>query len=181
MKLLAPLSAASLAAAASPAQQVLQQPLHEAARQPLDAFHRVFADFRKSTAPHNVSEKLKAEGEKLTKAFYSAAESVLPPPKAPRRRPDSYWDAVVRGKDLQDVQIARESGARRKPDGELSAYTMRSKKVDPGELDVDPNAKQYSGYLDDEEEDKHLFYCKQAPYYFSLKLMNVARVLRVSQ
>jgi cathepsin A (carboxypeptidase C) len=37
---------------------------------------------------------------------------------------------------------------------------MRVKKVDPAALGVD-KVKQYSGYLDDEEEDKHLFYCEQ--------------------
>lgn len=49
---------------------------------------------------------------------------------------------------------------RGKPDGKLSKYDLRSKAVDPSELGVDPGVKQYSGYLDDNENDKHLFYCE---------------------
>lgn len=45
-------------------------------------------------------------------------------------------------------------------DGDLEAYNLRAKKVDPSKLGVDPDVKQYSGYLDDEENDKHLFYCR---------------------
>jgi cathepsin A (carboxypeptidase C) len=41
----------------------------------------------------------------------------------------------------------------------LEQYNLRGKKVDPSKLGVD-TVKQYSGYLDDEANDKHLFYCK---------------------
>jgi cathepsin A (carboxypeptidase C) len=44
-------------------------------------------------------------------------------------------------------------------DGKLENYNLRAKKVDPSKLGVD-TVKQYSGYLDDEKNDKHLFYCK---------------------
>jgi len=44
-------------------------------------------------------------------------------------------------------------------DGKLEAYNLRTKNVDPSKLGVD-TVKQYSGYLDDEQNDKHLFYCK---------------------
>jgi len=44
-------------------------------------------------------------------------------------------------------------------DGKLENYSLRAKKVDPSKLGVD-TVKQYSGYLDDEKNDKHLFYCK---------------------
>ncbi|CDK28353.1 unnamed protein product [Kuraishia capsulata CBS 1993] len=40
---------------------------------------------------------------------------------------------------------------------QLSNYKLRVKKNDPGELGVD-SVKQYSGYLDVEDEDKHFFY-----------------------
>ncbi len=43
-------------------------------------------------------------------------------------------------------------------DGKLEDYNLRAKKVDPSKLGVD-TVKQYSGYLDDEKNDKHLFYC----------------------
>lgn len=44
-------------------------------------------------------------------------------------------------------------------DGKLEQYNLRAKKVDPSKLGVD-TVKQYSGYLDDEANDKHLFYCR---------------------
>lgn len=44
-------------------------------------------------------------------------------------------------------------------DGKLEAYNLRAKRVDPSKLGVD-TVKQYSGYLDDEKNDKHLFYCR---------------------
>ena len=46
-------------------------------------------------------------------------------------------------------------------DGKLETYNLRAKKVDPSKLGVD-TVKQFSGYLDDEENDKHLFYCKSS-------------------
>lgn len=44
---------------------------------------------------------------------------------------------------------------------ELANYNLRANKMDPSKLGVD-KVKQYSGYLDDEAQDKHLFYCKFA-------------------
>ena len=49
-------------------------------------------------------------------------------------------------------------GKERAIDGKLEEYNLRTKKVDPSKLGVD-TVKQYSGYLDDEKNDKHLFYC----------------------
>ncbi len=40
----------------------------------------------------------------------------------------------------------------------LSNYKLRGKTVDPSALGVD-TVKQYAGYLDDNEKNKHLFYC----------------------
>ena len=84
------------------------------------------------------------------------------PPKRPNRRPDAEWDHIVRGSELQSVWVENaETGVReREVDGKLENHTLRVKKVDPSALGVDPGVKQYSGYLDDDEEDKHLFYCK---------------------
>lgn len=82
------------------------------------------------------------------------------PPKPHIRRHDSEWDHIIRGADIQNVWVQTTDGAKERAiDGKLENYNMRVKKVDPKALGVD-TVKQYSGYLDDEEEDKHLFYCQ---------------------
>ncbi|ODV85319.1 hypothetical protein CANARDRAFT_7965 [[Candida] arabinofermentans NRRL YB-2248] len=55
------------------------------------------------------------------------------------KKPDSFWDFHVDNKEKFDN------------------YKLRVKKTDPGALGVD-HTKQYSGYLDVEDEDKHFFY-----------------------
>lgn len=86
-------------------------------------------------------------------------DAFLPAPKTHRRKHDSEWDYVVRGKEIQNLWVQNSHGeSQRKIDGKLANYDMRIKSVDPTALGVD-NVKQYSGYLDDNEEDKHLFYC----------------------
>jgi len=83
------------------------------------------------------------------------------PPKKHTRRPNSYWDHVTSGANIQSVWVENADGEREQEiDGRLEDYSLRTKKVDPSELGVDPDVKQYSGYLDDDKEDKHLFYCK---------------------
>ena len=85
---------------------------------------------------------------------------LLPTPKGHKRRPDSHWDHIIRGADVQSVWVENEQGEReRHIDGKLNTYDLRAKSVDPALLGVDPKVKQYSGYLDDIENDKHLFYC----------------------
>lgn len=93
-------------------------------------------------------------------AMEAAKNSLLGvPPKPHTRRPDSTWDHIVRGADVQNMWIEGEDGqSRRKVGGKLDTYDLRAKKVDPSKLGVD-DVKQYSGYLDDNENDKHLFYC----------------------
>ncbi|KAF2143467.1 uncharacterized protein K452DRAFT_269012 [Aplosporella prunicola CBS 121167] len=79
-------------------------------------------------------------------------------PKPHTRRADSEWDHVLKGADVQSVWVENAKGQKeRDVDGRLEAYNLRAKKVDPSILGVD-KVKQYSGYLDDEENDKHLFY-----------------------
>lgn len=81
-------------------------------------------------------------------------------PKPHTRKHDSEWDHVVKGADVQSVWVENEQGVKeREIDGKLENYNLRVKKVDPSALGVD-KVKQYSGYLDDDEEDKHLFYCE---------------------
>ena len=83
-------------------------------------------------------------------------------PKKHSRRPDTQWDFIIKGADVQSVWVENEHGeSERKIDGKLDAFDLRTKKVDPASLGVDPQVQQYSGYLDDNENDKHLFYCKR--------------------
>ncbi|KAJ9650863.1 hypothetical protein H2198_009833 [Neophaeococcomyces mojaviensis] len=88
-----------------------------------------------------------------------AAASYFSLPKKHNRRPDHEWDHIVRGADIQNVWIQNSNGEKeREIDGKLDTYDLRVKAVDPSSLKVDPDVKQYSGYLDDNENDKHLFY-----------------------
>jgi cathepsin A (carboxypeptidase C) len=120
---------------------------------------------------HDISESLKSVPEHVREAwtevsmmFPEALEQATTQtkPKAHRRKPDSEWDHVLKGADVQSVWVENAQGVKeRELDGKLENYNLRAKKVDPSKLGVDPTVKQYSGYLDDEEEDKHLFYCKR--------------------
>ena len=158
MKLLASsllLGAAS--AAVSPQQQVLgeqPEPFTEAWAKPL----------------HNLQDSLKSLSAE-TRAVWDEVSSMFPEamsqatfsskPKPHTRRPDSEWDYVVRGADVQSVWVENAQGDKeRELSGKLDTYNLRAKKVDPSALGVDPGVKQFSGYLDDEENDKHLFYCE---------------------
>lgn len=79
-------------------------------------------------------------------------------PKKHTKRPASHWDFHTSGKAIQDVWVTNKEGEQeRELDGNLEAFKLRTKKVDPKSLGVD-DVKQYSGYLDNEEDDKHLFY-----------------------
>lgn len=81
------------------------------------------------------------------------------PPKKSNRRPDSEWNHIVRGADIQAVWVEGDDGEKhRKIEGRLDSYDLRVKAVDPKILGID-TVKQYSGYLDDNQNDKHLFYC----------------------
>jgi len=78
-------------------------------------------------------------------------------PKPSKRRPDSEWDHVVKGADVESIWVETEGQKHRKVGGKLENYNLRARSVDPSKLGVD-DVKQFSGYLDDEEQDKHLFY-----------------------
>ncbi|KAI9780386.1 MAG: hypothetical protein M1816_002872 [Peltula sp. TS41687] len=80
-------------------------------------------------------------------------------PRPHKRRPNCHWDFITKGADLQSVWVENADGQKeREVDGRLEPYNLRTRKVDPSKLGVDPGVKQYSGYLDDNENDKHLFY-----------------------
>ena len=79
-------------------------------------------------------------------------------PKAHERKHDGEWDFITKGQEVQELLTMNENGEmEREIDGHLEAFNLRTKKVDPESLGVD-KVKQYSGYLDNEEDDKHLFY-----------------------
>jgi cathepsin A (carboxypeptidase C) len=118
---------------------------------------------------HNLEESLKSlTGE--ARAAWDEVAMMYPEsfdkaafftnPKPHTRKHDSEWDHIVKGADVQAVWVENEHGEQeREIDGKLENFDLRVKKVDPGELGID-TVKQYSGYLDDNEEDKHLFYCE---------------------
>ena len=151
------------AAAAPPVQQVMsagREHMESLTQQGSDAF---------SKASHLVEEQLKTLSgeakqlwEEMTNYFPGTeAAPMLSLPKKATRRPSSHWDHIVSGADVQSVWVDGASGTKeREIDGKLEAYDLRVKKVDPASLGVDPDVKQYSGYLDDNENDKHLFYCE---------------------
>ncbi|KAK4505568.1 hypothetical protein PRZ48_003531 [Zasmidium cellare] len=79
-------------------------------------------------------------------------------PKKHTRKHDSEWDFITKGQEIQELYTTNSKGEKeREIDGHLEAFNLRTKKVDPSALGVD-KVKQYSGYLDNEEDDKHLFY-----------------------
>jgi cathepsin A (carboxypeptidase C) len=150
-------SAAS--AAIAPQQQVLK-------------FPSSFSELKEEawTKPlHNLEESLKSlTGE--ARATWDEVAMMYPEsfdkaaffstPKPHTRKHDSEWDHIVKGADVQSVWVENAQGEKeREIDGKLEQFDLRVKKVDPSVLGVD-KVKQYSGYLDDNEEDKHLFYCE---------------------
>lgn len=83
----------------------------------------------------------------------TTAKSSSPVPET-FRRPDQAWDFIVKGSDMED-----ELDKRGEASSSISAYNLRGQSVDPSSLGID-TVKQFSGYLDDDQNDKHLFYCK---------------------
>ena len=147
----------AVSAATSPQQQVLQPP-----RQASDVWSKPLHSLQESLKP--LTEEARAIWDEVTMMFPEdmAKANLHSLPKKHTRRPDSHWDHIIKGADIQSVWVESENGGQeRDVDGKLESYNLRSKKVDPSSLGVDPGVKQYSGYLDDEENDKHLFYCKE--------------------
>lgn len=144
------------ATAASPFQHVLQLP-----KQLSDASTNPIQNLQESLK--SLSAEVRAVWDEVAGMYPEDMEKAtsLPRPKKHTRRPDSHWDYVIKGADIQSVWMENESGGKeREIDGDLEAYNLRARKVDPSRLGIDPGVRQYSGYLDDEENDKHLFYCK---------------------
>ncbi|KAH8752144.1 putative carboxypeptidase Y like protein A [Hyaloscypha finlandica] len=165
MKLLASTVLLGAASAAMTNQQHIlsnpfkgQTPLKEAAKPVSDKWAESLQHLTESMK--NIPAEAKALWDEVAMMFPEAMDkaSFFSPPKPHTRKPDSTWDYIVRGADVQSVWIENEKGEKeREIDGKLKTYNLRAKKVDPSKLGVD-KVKQYSGYLDDEENDKHLFY-----------------------
>jgi len=163
MKLLA---STLLLGAVSAQQKVLhdsakpQSPLQQAAKAGTDVWTKALGSLAESM--HEMTDEVKAVWDEVTMHFPEAMEKAnfFSAPKPHTRKPDSVWDYVVKGADVQSVWVENSKGEKeREIDGKLDTYNLRAKKVDPSKLGVD-KVKQYSGYLDDEANDKHLFYCK---------------------
>jgi cathepsin A (carboxypeptidase C) len=150
---------ASVATAAVPPQQ---QPLRlpksfpGAAKDILDTQLHHLKD-----ALHGLTDEAAAVWDEVAALYPEdmSAASFFSLPKKHTRRPDHEWDHIVRGADIQSVWVENADGEQeRYLEGNLDTYDLRVKEVDPSALGVDPGVKQYSGYLDDNENDKHLFY-----------------------
>lgn len=145
-------------------QQVLQSPIKESTTLK-DAVKPVVDGWAKSLghladSMKDIPAEAKALWEEVAMHFPEAMDKAtfFSAPKPHVRKPDSTWDYVVKGADVQSVWVENSKGEKeREIDGKLDTYNLRAKKVDPSKLGVD-TVKQYSGYLDDEENDKHLFY-----------------------
>lgn len=183
------------AASAANLQQDTQHVLNGAAEKASDVTSS-WADKIKDyeAAFGSMTSEAKAVWDEISLLIPNAFDA-LPPlnkPKKHARKPDSHWDFITKGADVQSVwtKATAESESHRVVGGDLEAYNLRTKAVDPSKLGVD-TVKQYSGYLDDEANDKHLFYCtliSQRPYHTSCTLPILwhqltlsGRVLRVAK
>lgn len=104
------------------------------------------------------SDEIRAIWEEASTVAPAAIENVVSqveaaagsrPTKEGTRRPDSEWDFHLNG---------AEAAQRLGDDFDFANYALRARHVDPSKLGVD-TVKQYSGYLDAFELDKHLFFC----------------------
>lgn len=158
MKLLASALLVSAAIAATTPQQ---QHVLKASKQFSEAFSKPLHNLQASLK--SLSSEARTLWDEMVLLYPKEMDalSFFSSPKPHARRPDHEWDHVIRGADVQSVWVEGENGVKeRDVEGRLEQYQLRTKKVDPSSLGVDPGVKQYSGYLDDEEDDKHLFYCE---------------------
>lgn len=154
------------AAAVTPAQQVLQSPekvvesAHEAAPKIAEALTQPLRELKEELK--SLTSEAEEVWEEISNMFPGSLDNIpfFSPAKKHTRRPDSHWDHIVRGSDVQGIWVENANGEKeREVGGRLETYDLRVKSVDPSSLGIDPDVKQYSGYLDDNENDKHLFYC----------------------
>ncbi|KAI9048939.1 hypothetical protein LZ554_006789 [Drepanopeziza brunnea f. sp. 'monogermtubi'] len=135
-----------------------QNPLHDSAEPVANAWSKSLGHLVESMK--DMTAEAKAIWDEVTMYFPEEMEKAtfFSAPKPHTKKPDSAWDFVVKGSDVQSVWVENANGEKeREIDGKLESYKLRAKHVDPSKLGVD-TVKQYSGYLDDDEDDKHLFY-----------------------
>lgn len=139
-----------------------QHVLGDAVKKPLSsgddaaAASSPFAAFKEAVKGMTIDAEALWEDVKLLVPDAFEKSTFFSSPKKHTRRPDSHWDHIVKGADVPDAFVTTAGGS--KSHDSLEAYNLRVKAVDPSGLGID-KVKQYSGYLDDEENDKHLFYC----------------------
>ncbi|OQO05882.1 Carboxypeptidase Y A [Cryoendolithus antarcticus] len=162
MKVASALLFGAAAASVTPPQQVLQAPQviqdafksaagKAAGSKPLKYLQHELKHLTEE-ARHSWDEVAMMFPEEMSKASFVSS------PKPHVKKAHSTWDYHTSGKDIQDVWVTNSEGVKeRELDGDLEAFKLRTKKVDPAKLGVD-KVKQFSGYLDNEEDDKHLFY-----------------------
>lgn len=148
------------AAAVTPDQQVLRAPeaVQEAFKSATskDAWSKPLSAL--SSELKHLTDDARAVWDEVAMLFPEemSKASFFSSPKPHTKKSD--WDFHTIGKEIQDVWVTNSQGDKeREIDGNLEAFNLRTKKVDPSSLGVD-KVKQYSGYLDNEEDDKHLFY-----------------------
>ncbi|EKD20552.1 uncharacterized protein L3040_004158 [Drepanopeziza brunnea f. sp. 'multigermtubi'] len=135
-----------------------QNLLHDSAEPVANAWSKALGHLAESMK--EMTAEAKAIWDEVTMYFPEEMEKAtfFSAPKPHTKKPDSAWDFVVKGSDVQNVWVENANGEKeREIDGKLESYKLRAKHVDPSKLGVD-TVKQYSGYLDDDEDDKHLFY-----------------------
>ncbi|KAK0621431.1 extracellular carboxypeptidase [Bombardia bombarda] len=154
------LGAASAASFQDQAQHVLSDGFSKA-NEAMRPFAEAFADAASfEDAVKGMDLKTKALWDEIKMLVPDSAfdhPTWLSKPKPHKRRHD--WDHVVKGADVQKLWVQDTDGkdSHREVDGRIEDYNLRVKSVDPSKLGVD-SVKQFSGYLDDEAADKHLFY-----------------------
>jgi len=96
-------------------------------------------------------------------------------PKAASKRPDSDYDYIITGDELESMYVTNKGNGekRKKLSGNFKNKKLRVKK--PNSLGVDEHVKQLSGYLD-VDDDKHFFFCRTA----CQPLASVGRLLTFS-
>lgn len=98
--------------------------------------------FEGSHIKESLSSELKKIWEEIPLRFPSRISNLefVSQPRPGSLQPKTDWDFTVRSEDVQNYQL------------------RLNKIADPKLLGIDPDVKQYSGYLDVEEEDKHFFF-----------------------
>lgn len=143
MKLSAATILLQLAAASAQKQQVLSNPfkgqdaIKEAAKPVSDAWSKSLNHLVDSMK--GMTAEAKSIFEEVAMLFPEAMDkaSFISSPKPHTRKPDSAWDYVVKGADIQSVWVENSDGKKeREIDGKLETYNLRAKKVSPN-LGVD--------------------------------------------